>query len=257
MTANQIEIALAKKHSEDFFITECKNGSTWFSRHLRMDAIAIKKSWANPCVTAYEVKISRNDFLRDDKWPGYLEYCNRFYFACPEHLIEKSDIPDSRVGLVWIYESGACRTVKTVPVRPTEIPGDFFKYILFSRLDGDRIPFYSTQAEYAKDFILHKKDARELGYHFSSALIKRCAELETQIQEKNDSKIGIKAQKYDELCEILHKHGIQSWWGGDLPKRVDEAFTEIQEERAKIDLFDRILPAAQKIVEFGKYGDQT
>ena len=33
---------------------------------------------------AIEVKSSRADFLSDAKWPEYLDFCDRFYFAVPE-----------------------------------------------------------------------------------------------------------------------------------------------------------------------------
>jgi hypothetical protein len=48
-------------------MTEVKNGPTQWGKHYRMDAVAIKKSWANPCITCYEVKVDRQDFLRDEK----------------------------------------------------------------------------------------------------------------------------------------------------------------------------------------------
>lgn len=250
MDATQIEIALARKHTDDFFITECKNGPTWFGGHLRMDAVAIKKSWANPCVTAYEVKVSRGDFLRDSKWPKYLDYCNRLYFACPKGLITKADLPDPRVGLVWVNEEGGCYTAKAVPIRPTEIPAEFYQYILFSRLDSERIPFYRERADYARDYIEHRRAAKDLAHDFKSALIQRAAALERKIDEMDDTIAGKKAKQYDELVAVLKKHGIDGWWSShDLPKRVEEVFSEVEREQNKIEFCDRILPLAKKIVE--------
>ena len=33
-----------------------------------------------------EIKSSVEDFRADKKWPGYLEYCDRFFFACPREV---------------------------------------------------------------------------------------------------------------------------------------------------------------------------
>lgn len=68
--AHEIKHALARKHerTQDFFLTEVKNGSTYFSNELYiMDGLAIKKSWVNPMITGYEIKVSRNDFLQEKK----------------------------------------------------------------------------------------------------------------------------------------------------------------------------------------------
>jgi hypothetical protein len=35
-------------------------------------------------VTIVEIKTSPADFRSDGKWPEYLDYCDRFYFAVPE-----------------------------------------------------------------------------------------------------------------------------------------------------------------------------
>jgi hypothetical protein len=48
---------------------------------LRMDVCALGPKGEIWCV---EVKSSRADFLIDGKWPGYLTWCDRFFFAVPE-----------------------------------------------------------------------------------------------------------------------------------------------------------------------------
>ena len=44
----------------------------------RADLVALDRTGM---ITLVEVKASRADFLADRKWPAYLKYCNRFYFA--------------------------------------------------------------------------------------------------------------------------------------------------------------------------------
>lgn len=48
---------------------------------LRMDVCALGPKGEVWCV---EIKSSRADYLADAKWPGYLAWCDRFFFAVPE-----------------------------------------------------------------------------------------------------------------------------------------------------------------------------
>jgi hypothetical protein len=50
---------------------------------LRMDICAFGPKGEIWCI---EVKSSRADFLSDHKWPGYLGWCDRFFFAVPENF---------------------------------------------------------------------------------------------------------------------------------------------------------------------------
>lgn len=46
----------------------------------RADIMAID---AKGCLTIVEIKVSRADLLGDMKWPEYLDYCDRFFWAVP------------------------------------------------------------------------------------------------------------------------------------------------------------------------------
>jgi len=48
---------------------------------LRMDVLALGGKGEIWCI---EVKSSRADFMADRKWEGYLDWCDRFFFAVPE-----------------------------------------------------------------------------------------------------------------------------------------------------------------------------
>jgi hypothetical protein len=51
-----------------------------------------------------EVKVSKADFLGDMKWPEYLDYCDRFYWAVPSDfdrsLTDREAALPSRTGVV-------------------------------------------------------------------------------------------------------------------------------------------------------------
>lgn len=53
---------------------------------LRMDVCALGPKGEIWCI---EVKSSRADFQSDRKWTGYLDWCDRFFFAVPESFPEE------------------------------------------------------------------------------------------------------------------------------------------------------------------------
>lgn len=57
---------------------------------LRIDGIVIdvRTRW----IRGYEIKMSRADFLSDEKWMNYSEFCSSLSVVCPEGLIQKNEI---------------------------------------------------------------------------------------------------------------------------------------------------------------------
>jgi hypothetical protein len=214
--AHEIKHALSLKHRDDFFLTEVKNGSTWSNDNLAiMDALAIKKSWSKPCLTGYEVKVSRQDFLNDDKWPIYKNYCHRFYFACPTGLIQPEELP-SEVGLVWFNpEKKTLYTKKKSLFRNIEMPANMFYYIILSRLDNERHPFFGSQREMFELYVQDKITKRELGRRAASKLAKELAEMERKIAdlEREKERLLIHKERFKAVQEIMKKHGLNanSW----------------------------------------------
>ena len=91
ITANDILKLLEKKYPIEKFVSvpECKVGATWtVERCPRIDFWTMARSYAQPSFTAYEIKVSRNDFINDNKWVDYLPYCTEFYFISPPDIID-------------------------------------------------------------------------------------------------------------------------------------------------------------------------
>jgi hypothetical protein len=121
ITAAQILQKLYLKHTQkadprqlpDAFYTEVKTGRSR-PGYLRFDAVAIKQSWARPCITGYEIKVSRSDFLRDKKWQNYQKYCHEFYFVSPPGIVKVEDLDAAGCGDVGlIYYSAEHDTLFT------------------------------------------------------------------------------------------------------------------------------------------------
>ena len=111
-------------------------GSSMLNNHKvqRADVLSVKPSYRRFCISIYEIKISRSDFLSDirsEKWKGYLEHCHRFYFATPEGMVDKSEIPDP-AGLLLRSPKGWC-VVKIPKVLDTKVPRETLKALLFAK----------------------------------------------------------------------------------------------------------------------------
>lgn len=111
VTAAQILRHIEKLYAKELppwaFYPEVKNGPSWGQKGSKlyiMDAIAIKQSWNRPCITGYEIKISRSDFLRgrETALKEYTKYCHKFSFACPPGVVTLEDLKEhGDVGLLY------------------------------------------------------------------------------------------------------------------------------------------------------------
>lgn len=208
MIAKEILELLRQKHSKDVFVTECKDGPTQMSGgHLRMDVWAMARSWAHPCVSAYEVKVSRRDFLADEKWHGYLDYCNRFSFVCPHGVVGPDELPEN-VGLLWVAKTGSRLFTKRKPVhREVEIPEAVYRYILMCRVDVRDSEFVNgpgrkSNQDYWRRWIESREVDFELGQRVGRALHKRIDEEVIAAREENE-RLQSRVARYDELRHML------------------------------------------------------
>lgn len=75
----------------------------------RVDVIAVKpRMHATKDLRAYEVKLTKQVFdkdIKENKWRKYMNVFHRVYFAAPEGVLKKSDIPDE-AGLIIRNENG-------------------------------------------------------------------------------------------------------------------------------------------------------
>ena len=185
---NSIAAALAAKHADDLFIAQCKTGPTQQAEAggvQQMDAWAMAKSWAHPCATAYEIKVTRGDFLADRKWRGYLPYCNEFYFACPWKLISPDELPGDECGLVWVQENGMRAIVKRrAKYREVEIPDTLWRYILMWRVKVQRDHGVSSEDNVArvKALIAENADMQAVGKHFAHKIARHVQDVEWENQ---------------------------------------------------------------------------
>lgn len=85
-----------------------------------IDFVAICYFPSNFNFISYEIKVSRNDFLKDlkmfdEKQRDALKLSTQFFYICPEGLIQKHEVPD-RAGLCWVKKT--VEGYKIVTVKP-------------------------------------------------------------------------------------------------------------------------------------------
>lgn len=242
--ADLIKKALYDRHVQrehpDIFLTEVKTGPTHSpgpgGLHI-MDALAVTPSWAHPCITGYEVKVSRSDFVGDEKWPTYLGYCHKFYFACPSHLIQPDELP-VEVGLVWYNpETGALSTRRKAIYRLVEIPWSLLYYIIITRFDRERHPFFSSRRDYLEAYVADQAERKELGYRVGSKLANDVRALSDELSRLKQplESTELRGRRADEYERVLRDLGVQVYWGWEerLKERLNSGTTPMVQEAVK------------------------
>lgn len=85
----------------------------------RVDLMALS---ARGEIVVVEIKVSRADLLGDGKWPDYLPWCDRFYWALAEGLdaavLDREEYLPGRVGLIRAdrYEAVVVREARALPL---------------------------------------------------------------------------------------------------------------------------------------------
>ena len=209
MKAEDILKILKERHSEDVFISQCKDGPS-YGGMKQMDAWVMKKSWSNQLSIVYEIKVSRRDFIGDNKWPNYLPYCNQFYFICPHGIILSDELPEE-AGLIYVSKTGnRLFTKKKAPHRKVEIPESLYRYILMARCKITASNFNGKQisdAEYWRNWMEQKDE----NIHFGHMVSKRIRELiSKQIDDvcAENGRLRHESDKLEEVREFCNKHGI-------------------------------------------------
>jgi len=211
IVAKDIQKLLENKHSEDVYVSECKGGPTWSGSHSRLDGWAMKKSWSNPLIIGYEIKVARSDFMQDNKWQSYLPYCNQFYFVCPSKVIMPEEVGD-QVGLMYVSKTGTkLFTKKKAPYRDVDLKllNDLMKYILMARTEviGTCWNKKESEEEYWQKWLDDKTRTKELGFRVRGEIRDRYKECVRKVESENAS-LKRKIKKLENISEFLRKLGV-------------------------------------------------
>lgn len=236
------EVIKALKHhyrdSKRFFMEQVKNGASRTGQDMViMDGVAILKSWVKYKIIGFEVKVSRWDFLQDTKRHSYLNYVHEFYFVVPEWLVSKHEIPEW-IGLMYVMPDGSMKIVKRPKYMIKDIPTDFFKYIIFSKLNNDYTyqPEPMSRGEIRK-YLDDKKDDIEIWKLLRTKLARKVSDLaqERKESEMREAKYKEMTQNFDlffnEMIDKWFLERTRSYWYHDArwyKSRLDELQKNMQ-----------------------------
>lgn len=186
ISAKAVGALLREKHAKDVFVGECKDGPTWFGSHARLDAWAMLRTWSPPTTIGYEIKVSRSDWLKDQKIASYLPLCHRLYIVAPDGVVSDGELPE-HAGMLRVTKGGGrLITVKKAPYRSIEWPGDLMAYVLMSRatIDAPREP---TNLDGWRRWLEQRAEERKIGHQVSAALKYKYATDVEVVRHENDS----------------------------------------------------------------------
>ncbi len=224
MSATAVLQLLATKHQGDVFVSECKSGPTQTAnaRPFRLDAWVMPRSWAHDACTGYEIKVTRADFLKDNKWQQYLDCCNLFYFVAPAGVIEKGEIPEP-AGLLQVGK--ACRgfrTIKKAPFRDIKIPEELWRYVMMSRvkITPPHMNQRLDKADYWRAWMTNQVVDAEFGGKVSRAIGHRVREEVLKVRAEVDV-MEIKMRPFKDAKKVLDAMGISlSKW--DSARQIEQ-----------------------------------
>ena len=230
ITAKDISDLLLQKYSEKFVcVPECKVGSAWMmNRCSVIDFWCMAKSWTKPRTIAFEIKVNRQDFLRDDKWPVYLKYCTEFYFVAPPGVIDTKEVPDQAGLLVSSKNAKVLYTKKKAPVRNVKIPDSIYRYILMWRSQiTDKNQLNRSQSDYWRKWLARKDEDKRLG-HRVSRKIRQIVKDRIHLVETRNGILKSQNEKLQKIKDILDSLGITHALTSYNPERdIHRALNEI------------------------------
>lgn len=203
--AYHVAAALEKRHTSkktpDMFFEQVKTGSSYIGKPRILDAVAIRPSWTSPCITGYEIKVDRGDFLRDEKWRDYLPYTNEFYFVAPKGVIDETELPDGIGLLIFNPNTKSVRTIKKAAWREIErsTAFDLLYFIIMWRGDSDK--YKTTNTDKIEEYLAGKINAHYLGYNLRSKLLDELNEAKEKASEY-ERKLARTERNSEELQQI-------------------------------------------------------
>lgn len=252
--AYHVAAALMQRHTvkqnADIFFEQVKTGSTFVGKSRIIDAVAIRPSWTSPCITGYEIKVERGDFLRDEKWREYLEFTNEFYFAAPPGIIEAAELPADIGLMVFNPKTKKVRTVRKATWRETrrDVAFDLLYYLVLWRSEQHK--GYTNQ-ERIEQFLAGKINGRELSYRFQHKVFDEIRETQEELEsaKRKAERYLSDSQEIDRIRQLLQKAGLYKGWHnisdiiqGILDERGQTLNSSLKQE------LDRMIAAA-KVVE--------
>ena len=248
-TSQDIKRALARHHSKDVFVEECKNGPTWVSTGLaRLDSWVLLRTWTPLTTIGYEIKVSRSDFEADQKWPQYLALCHQFYFVCPAGLIKAVDLPPG-IGLKYMTKSGTIHTKLRGERREPDAAkfAQLLCYIVMARAvitsNGQLLAPQPDHLDTLREIVETAEKKKTLASIVSTHVQQRFREMSQRVEEA--SRMEAYAQRFTEQLKLMGIH-----WDPQQEKWSHTAEVERQIRRLGCEILDE-----GELIRLSRFGE--
>ena len=198
VTASAVAQLLLARHQDDVWAQEI---AIVPGNKRRIDFWAMTKSHSNLLTQGYEIKVSRGDFMGDNKWMDYLAACNRLYLVCPYGMVAPEEImPEA--GLIWVTKNGSkLLTKKKAQYRTDGVDPTFVYRQLLMRLST---PLDQRRFEDPCTIQRIQADQELLGKWLAAHVKNHRADKELELA-KRESKL----RKYEPLIEVINALGFE------------------------------------------------
>jgi hypothetical protein len=259
VNARDLLVLIANRHLKDVFVPECKNGPTHYTEHRRLDAWAMDRSWAHPCFTGYEIKISRSDWLKDQKVTDYLALCNRLWIVAPVGILQPEELPEG-VGWLAPASTGSMLLTKRKAVhREIDPPVSLLLYVLMCRakIGAEYARTREERADRWRRNIEEDRALDVLGHSVSKRLraetVERveAAELRARLAEE-------RAGRLENVDAVLRELDVtpERLWG--IRAQVERAIDPLHEARVSLEAAVRAIARVETRTEsMGATGSGT
>lgn len=225
----------------------------------RPDVYTITKSYVKPCFTAYECKISREDFRSDvtsGKWQAYLRYSYSVVFAVPAGLVDKREVPEM-CGLI-VRHDASWRIAKKATINPVIVDQQAMLKLIIDGVtrEGPKVRTkhwnqYDAVKKFSAKFgaragkIINDLDTAEANLKFchqrAEAVI---VDAHRRADEINQSKMREAPELYCRLLTILGLPDNSSTWA------IRDAIRKIEVSKIASDVpLDTVLNKLRIIIE--------
>lgn len=269
MTSGELVTLLEQRHAHDLFVPQCKNGATSARRAsdgpLRtLDAWAMPRTWSPITFIGYEIKVSRSDWLRDQKFADYFPLCHLLSVVAPRGVVELEELPKG-VGLLEPIGAGAGQrliTRRKPARRAIETPVDLLCYVLMTRVKvrrnsrdwsglNDDLDNKAGRALRMKAWAEEAELFNEVDRLVKARIVKRLRAAEDRMREAERKAEGLQ-HAADVLRELGIEHaGSDKYWlrqsiNRAIARNADELLGTITTLGHKLDALERELRAAQE-----------
>jgi len=181
----------------------------------------------------YEIKVSRRDFLADDKWPQYLGLCNQFWFVTPPDLIKPEEL-GNHVGLLAVAKTGnMLRTIRKAAHREIAPPVLLYQYLLMCRCqftrDWSDSNNQDTKADFWRRWLADKNATLDVGHEVSRRLSEMIQKQIHEVECEN-KRLASENKNLEPVAQVLKDLGI---WMGRWNLR-DEVEAQVKRARALV-----------------------